>query len=145
MAYRTYVGTTGKKNIQILGNNESYEPFIYELQRQGIEVNEDGCFSGDIKDLQPIIDVLEKYIMDINEHTMKYKNRNIFDMTPSKEQIDSMGLTMSLVELRENAYIFVTANLIEYLGDNIGLIYDEKLNRFVYKIKKGKKVWFEAY
>lgn len=47
MAYRTYVGTTGKDSIQILGNNEYYQPFIDELKRQGIKVNEDGCYGYD--------------------------------------------------------------------------------------------------
>ena len=65
MAYRTYVGTTGKKEIQILGNNEFYEPFVDELKRQGIKVDEDCCYgfeeSGNIKEIQPFIDILEDY------------------------------------------------------------------------------------
>ena len=67
MAYRTYVGTTGKDSIQILGNNEFYQPFINELIKQGVEVDEDGCYgleeSSVIKDIQPFVDILEQYIL----------------------------------------------------------------------------------
>ena len=44
MAYRTYVGTTGKDEIQILGNNEFYQPFIDELKKQGYIVDDDMCY-----------------------------------------------------------------------------------------------------
>lgn len=37
MAYRTYVGTTGKNDIQILGNHESYKPMIDKL-REFLEI-----------------------------------------------------------------------------------------------------------
>ena len=75
MAYRTYVGTTGKDSIQILGNNEFYQPFIDELIKQGIEVDEDSCYgleeSGAIQDIQPFIDILEQYILDKDEKLKK--------------------------------------------------------------------------
>lgn len=38
MAYRTYVRTTGKNSIQILGNNESYHPLFGELKRHGLKL-----------------------------------------------------------------------------------------------------------
>lgn len=82
MAYRTYVGTTGKDSIQILGNNEFYQPFIDELIKQGVEVDEDGCYgleeSSVIKDIQPFVDILEQYILDKDEEVKKiFKKRYI--------------------------------------------------------------------
>ena len=48
-------------------------------------------------------------------------------------------------ELKENGYIFVTANLVDYLRDNLEMEYDRDKKKFVYKIKEGKEVWFSAY
>lgn len=143
MAYRTYVGTTGKDSIQILGNNESYCPLFEELERQGIEIDTDGCFKGKIKELQPIVDILEQYILDKKDDIEKIWHKDIFDMTPSKTE--NMGLTMSMMEKQENAYIFVTANLIKYLEENIDIEYDFDLKKYTFKIKDDKEVYFETY
>lgn len=144
MAYRTYVGTTGKDTIQILGNNVSYKPLLDEFKRQGVKMIDECFFDGKIKELQPIIDILEKYIMEESEWAKKRKY-DIFDMTPSEDRLKNMGLTLSMMELQENAYIFTTANLIKYLGDNVEQEYDTKQERFIFKIKEGKEVYFEAY
>lgn len=155
MAYRTYVGTTGKDSIQILGNNEYYQPFIDELKRQGYYVNSDGCygisFNEDdiedkcipIKDIQPFIDILEKYIWDKDEETKIY-NTDIFNLRPDEKTIIK-DFTFRMRELKENGYIFVTANLVDYLKDNLDMEYDIEKHKYIYKIKEGKKIWFEAY
>ena len=143
MAYRTYVKTTGKKSIQILGNNEYYEPFIAELKRQGIKVDEDGIFSGKIKELQPIIDILEQYIWDKKKEVKEIWGENVFDMSSKREYPG--GLTFDMMQKQENAYIFVTANLVNYLKENIEMEYDLELKKYIFNIKKKKEIWFEAY
>lgn len=157
MAYRTYVGTTGKDSIQILGNNEYYQPFIDELKRQGIKVNEDGCYGYNydedgfdiqythtaIKDIQPFIDILEDYIWEIDRDTRQY-NEDIFNLRPTEKTIIK-DFTFRMRELKENGYIFVTANLVDYLKDNLEMHYDIEKHKYTYKIKEDKEVWFEAY
>jgi len=65
-------------------------------------------------------------------------------MTP--DEIDkNMDLTYSMIEKQECAYIFTTANLIKHLGDDVERVYDTDLERFIYKIKDNKKIYFEAY
>ena len=122
MAYRTYVGTTGKDSIQILGNNEFYQPFIDELIKQGIEVDEDSCYgleeSGAIQDIQPFIDILEQYILDKDEKLKKIFKKDIFNLRPEPPEQEK-DFTFRMRELKENGYIFVTANLIDYLEDEI--------------------------
>ncbi len=152
MAYRTYVGTTGKDEIQILGNNEFYQPFINELKKQGYFVDEDGCygieFENDdvvrkciaIKEIQPIIDILEQYIWDKDKVVKEY-DESIFNLRPTNET----NFTYTMIDLQENAYIFVTANLINYLKDNIERKYDREKKKFVHTIKTGKEIWFSAY
>lgn len=160
MAYRTYVGTTGKDSIQILGNNEYYQPFVDELKKQGYYVDSDGCYgiiiSEDdvdskcipIKEIQPFIDILEQYIWEKDKEMNKYfKDKeykvDIFNLRPDKEF--DKDLTFRMKELQENAYIFVTANLVNYLKDNIDMKYDIENKKYIYKIKEGKEIWFEAY
>lgn len=147
MAYRTYVGTTGKNKIQILGNNEYYQPFIDELVKQGIKVDEDSCYgleeNGEIKDIQPFIDILEQYIWDKDKETKIY-NTDIFNLRPNKKDLIK-DLTFKMRELKENGYIFVSANLVDYLKDNLDMKYDREKHKYVYKIKDGKQVWFSAY
>lgn len=143
MAYRTYVGTTGKNDIQILGNNESYKPMIDELERQGIEVDDDWCYSGKINEIQPFIDILEQYIWDKDKKTKIYQE-DIFNLRPNQHTF-TKDFTFRMRNLKENAYIFVTANLIDYLEDNLDVKYDVEKRKNVYEIKEGKEVWFEAY
>lgn len=147
MAYRTYVGTTGKDEIQILGNNEFYQPFIDELINQGIEVDDDGCYgfkgSSEIKDIQPFVDILEDYIWEKDKETKLY-NIDIFNLRPDDLAL-TKDFTFRMRELKENGYIFVSANLIDYLKDNLEIDFDYHTGKFKYKIKEGKKVWFNAY
>lgn len=147
MAYRTYVGTTGKDSIQILGNNEFYQPFIDELIKQGIEVDEDSCYgleeSGAIKDIQPFIDILEQYIWE-KDKEMKVYDADIFNLRPNEKALIK-DFTFRMRDLKENGYIFVSANLVDYLKDNIDMKYDIEKHKYIYKIKDGKEVWFSAY
>lgn len=147
MAYRTYVGTTGKSEIQILGNNEYYQPFIDELIKQGVKVDEDGCYGIDVikpvKDIQPFVDILEQYIWDKDKETKMY-NVDIFNLRPNEKDLIK-DFTFKMRELKENGYIFVSANLVDYLKDNLDMEYDIEKNKYIYKIKDGKQVWFSAY
>lgn len=155
MAYRTYVGTTGKDEIQILGNNEYYQPFIDELKRQGIKVDESGWYGIEfednesksvnisIKDIQPFIDILENYIWERDIEAKLYCDEDIFNLRPTEKTIIK-DFTFRMRELQEDSYIFVTANLVNYLKENLDVEYDIERQKYIYKIKDGKKVWFSA-
>ena len=75
-----------------------------------------------------------------------YQNalKDIFDLRAKGPEIDK-DFTFRMMQLQENAYIFVTANLVNYLKDNLEQEYDIKKHKFIYKIKEGKEVWFSAY
>ena len=74
----------------------------------------------------------------------KIYNADIFNLRYD-EKIDGTDFTFAMMNLQENAYIFVTANLINYLKDNLERKFDYKKRKFVYKIKDGKEIWFSAY
>ena len=142
MSYRTYIGTTGKDNIQILGNNECYKPFVEQLQKYGYTVNDEGIYyAKPITELQPLIDILEQYILDKRKYIKKIYKKDIFNLKPK----DMNNLTFDLMELQENAYIFTTSNIIKYLEDNIDIDYDIERKKYVFKLKEGKEIWFEAF
>ncbi len=160
MAYRTYVGTIEKGEIQILGNNEFYQPLINELKRQGYKI-EDSCYGIEfdsnsdvvdtctaIKEIQPIIDILEQYIWDKDKEMKNYfkdvrHKVDIFNLRPNKNF--DKDFTARMIDLQENGYIFATANLVNYLKDNLERKYDREKKKIVYKIKEDKEVWFRAY
>ena len=143
MSYRTYVGTKEKGDIQILGNNEWYQPFIEELKRQGIEIDENGCYEGEIKEIQPILDILEQYIWSKEKEVKEIYDEDIFNLRP--KAIDQGSLTFRMKLASENAYIFTTANIIRHLRDDLELKYDIYNKKEYYQIKEGKKIWFSAY
>lgn len=147
MAYRTYVGTTGKNDIQILGNNEYYQPFVDELIKQGVKVDDDKCYgleeSSVIKDIQPFIDILEQYIWEKDKETKIY-DVDIFNLRPNENTLIK-DFTFRMRELKENGYIFVSANLVDYLKDNLDIKYDIEKRKYIYKAKDGKQIWFSAY
>lgn len=151
MSYRIYVGTTGKNDMQLLGNNECYTPFIEELKKQGVEVDEEGCFGlegkNKIIEIQPIIDILEQYIWETDKKIKKMygKRTDIFNLRPNGKDLQCGGLTFQMQQRQENAYIFVTANLINFLKDNLEEEFDIETKRFIYKIKDGKEIWFRGF
>lgn len=57
MSYRTYVN-----NYQIFGNEEYYDEWIEFIQSQGIEVDEEGCYEGEITDFMSGLVVCENIV-----------------------------------------------------------------------------------
>lgn len=74
----------------------------------------------------------------------KYLKKDIFNLRPEPPEQEK-DFTFRMRELKENGYIFVTANLIDYLKDNLDIKYDFEKRKSIYKIKEGKEVWFDAY
>ena len=62
MSYRTRVNDT-----QIFGNNESYPEWIEFIQSQGIEINEEGIYEGEIADFMQALVVIETIIMRLEK------------------------------------------------------------------------------
>ena len=55
MGYRTYVN-----GYQIFGNNVAYAEWFEFIESQGIEIDEDGCYEGEITDFMEMLQVVEK-------------------------------------------------------------------------------------
>lgn len=85
MSYRTKI-----ENFQIFGNNESYEEWINFIKSQGIVINEEGLYSGEIKDFMGMITVLENITMNIEKERMKKREKlcnEIRDLSKEEQEI----------------------------------------------------------
>ena len=141
MSYRIYVN-----NYQCLGNNECPEVLINELKRQGCKPDGDNCFeSFEIKELQPIIEALEQYIIDTNNYFLnrKYKPQSIADFSKVFKEKQINGLTWKIQEYLDCGYLFVTVNFLNAIKDDYEEDYTE--DRITYKIKDGHYVFMSGY
>lgn len=153
MSYRIYVHTEkdGKK-YQCLGNNECPEVLIEELKKQGCEMDEDNCFENfEIKELEPIIEGLEKYIEDTNNWHLnrKYKPSSIADFSNIFEEskMSRNGLTWKIQQYLECGYLFVTVNFLKAIEDAYEEILDFENERHnvTYKIAEGKHIYMSGF
>ena len=71
MSYRTYVN-----NTQIFGNNEFYPEWINFIVEQGIAIDDDYCYDGEIKDFMAALETVEKIVMRL-EGERKENRKNL--------------------------------------------------------------------
>lgn len=142
MSYRIYVN-----DYQCLGNNECPEVLLNELKRQGCRPDADNCFEDfEIKELQPIIEALEKYIIDTNKYFLnrKYKPSSIADFSSVfEESKKGNGLTWKIEEYLECGYLFVTVNFLKAIKDDYEKDYSK--DRITYQIKEGHHIYMSGY
>ena len=111
MAYRTYIN-----GHEWLGNNEMYDEIYQELVRQGCPFDEDDCVIDpfEVKDLDGLLKACEKVIIRLVQKDAGIAN---FNSTIDNAIASKVDLTYILAELRDRAYIFISANLLKYIGD----------------------------
>lgn len=66
MSYRTNI-----EDVQIFGNNEYYPEWIDFIQSQGIEVDNEGNYSGEIHDFMGMLTTIETIVLNIEEERQK--------------------------------------------------------------------------
>ena len=111
MAYRTYIN-----GHEWLGNNEMYDEIYQELVRQGCPFDEDDCVMDpfEVKDLDGLLKACEKVIIRLVQKDAGIAN---FNSTIDNAIASKVDLTYILARLRDRAYIFISANLLKYIGD----------------------------
>jgi hypothetical protein len=62
MSYRTTI-----ESVQLFGNNESYPQWIEFIKSQGISVDADGCYEGDITDFMGAVKAVEEIVMELHQ------------------------------------------------------------------------------
>lgn len=142
MSYRTYINGN-----EWLGNNECPKIIMDELKRQGCPFDGDCCCKNgfEIKDLNGLVMATEKWIISKCKN-----NQEVANFNSTIEQYKDCCLTENLKQLQDCAYIFVSVNLLKYVGGiqnytrEFKQIGKDKYN-YEYKLKPGVKCLFEAY
>lgn len=62
MSYRTYAD-----GVQIFGNNEYYPEWFEFLKTQGIKIDEENCYEGDITDFMGAVSTIENIVMRLHK------------------------------------------------------------------------------
>lgn len=78
MSYRTRVN-----GHQIFGNNECYSEWLTFIKSQGIEINEEGNYEGEITDFMAALEAIEKITMQLH-----HDREGLFDFTWVPENVD---------------------------------------------------------
>ena len=80
MSYRTYVN-----DVQVFGNNEFYPEWIDFIAEQGIAIDDDYCYEGEITDFMAALETVEKIVMRLEAE--RRENRKNLEERLSKMEI----------------------------------------------------------
>lgn len=133
MSFRMYVARTDGKEMQIFGNNDVPSEIFEELYKQGLPEFEDSFHDFEIKELQPIIDVMKN---DLAKRFNKYeKNKefyesinrrygaSLFDFTSNLTNrngtINFESLYIDTLSIVEDSWMFQLYRFIEFLKPDI--------------------------
>ena len=143
MSYRTYIN-----GHEWLGNNVRYYEIFDELARQGCPFDEDDCVYEpfEVKDLDGLVKACEKAIIRLIQ-----ENNEIANFKPTIDRaMEINDLTFILRMLQDCACIFISVNLLKYIGD----VYKDWTIDYIntadgviekYKLTDKGKCLFEAY
>lgn len=134
-------------DYQCLGNHECPQVLIDELKKQGCKFDEDYCFHDfEIKDLQGIIEALEKYIFEVDERIKKrHADDSIANYSKEFEKWKQHNYTWNVKRSVDCGYMFITYNFLEYIKDDYEDDFDFDKDRTVYKIKEGHHVYMSGF
>ena len=164
MSYRTSVN-----DVQIFGNNEYYPEWIEFIKSQGIEVNDDGCYDGEITDVMGALKTIEKIVMQLEKEHREEKvdkwednyitsesgelYKSLFNFSYIYDKVvDSEGkrysnhLTDLLIEIKNNSYVFMPLAFLQACGESIkkGHISRTDGRLYTYSLIDGKKIKVHA-
>lgn len=159
MSYRTVI-----ENEQIFGNNEYYSDWIDFVKSNGIVVDEDDCYEGDITDVEGMFKVIDRITRKIiadqhervvrNEKTLTNKGdiqpcREMTDFSDSIWLSDNTPLLMSNRMIMEESYFFIPYILFNAVKGKIvpcEPYKDDTVEWYCcsFKIKDGEKIHIRA-
>lgn len=99
----------------------------------------------EIKELQPIIEALEKYIIEKEEWYIKNNYGSIADFKTILDENKNKNLTYKISNLVECGYMFVTYNFLKAIDEDYKTEWDFDKKREIYKIKEGHHIYMSGY
>ena len=97
MSYRTYV-----EGVQVFGNNEYYPEWIEFIKNQGIEIDNEQCYDGEIHDFMGALVVIEKIVLRLNKEREELKEKWNSDLCKIKSLFDFTHIPRNIE--KEDAY-----------------------------------------
>lgn len=152
MSYRTYIDEE-----QIFGNNDYFKEWEEFIKSQGIEIDEEGCYSGDITDVQGLFETIDKITRNmIKEFHAKVESgeknwkaepyKELTDLSDSMWLNDDTPILMFNNQIIQEHYVFLPYQAYLILKDKIehtdGYTKDgvEWGYWYSYKLKEGLKI-----
>lgn len=161
MSYRTYI-----EGVQIFGNNESYEEWINFIKSQGIVVDNEECYQGDIRDFMGALTCIESITLRLNREHEKFKKewngkvgkrdiQSYFDFTSIPVELEAQNPTDKynnslfdkLYELLDNSYAFLPYTFFKACEDKLeqAHVFSTVGHFYCFKLKEGETIHVEAH
>lgn len=163
MSYRTYV-----EEVQIFGNNEYYEEWIEFIKSQGISINSDEYYQGNIRDFMGALSCIESIVLRINREREAFKKeweekgirlrhpiQSYFDFTNIPSEVESQdptdkynnSLFDKLYDLLDNSYAFLPYTFFKACEDKLEQdhVFSTDGHFYCFKLKEGETIHVEAH
>lgn len=150
MSYRTTINGS-----QLFGNNEFYGEWIDFIKSQGIKIDDDGNYKGEIADFMAALTVIEKITMRLHQERICNQNtKNLFDFsyipaTVEKDKEDEYGQSLldAEIELVSNAYAFLPYQFYTFCKDQLDKehLFTTPGHVYSFKLKPGETIKVEAH
>ena len=122
MSYRVHLVNNKGESFQIFGNGVGYQPLFDFIISEGGTVDEDGCFSHTIKDVDKLIRVFEQYVLDFDKRQLDYPEKyrtDIYNLRPDEYSVRTKSLTFHALNLMDNGIMFVSASAVKFWNDDL--------------------------
>ena len=155
MSYRTYVN-----NTQIFGNHELYSEWIEFVKSQGIEVDDDGCYEGEITDFMAALQVIEQITIRLITERESRKEKSqiplksffdfsgIYEDTINQDPDDKWGNSLldRLFDVVENGYLFLPYTFFNACEEKLERDHILSTNQHFncFKLKEGETIKVKA-
>lgn len=109
MSYRTWAN-----DYQIFDNNDGSKELIDELIRQGMAEPDDGCYSFEVTDINPVIKIVDAHFEKQVRKKEKYGVK-MYDFSRYVNLLGEEPLYVSMQDLITYGIIFQSYNFLNYL------------------------------
>ena len=167
MSYRTYV-----EDVQVFGNGEYYPEWMDFIKSQGIEIDDEGCYEGEVHDFMGALVIIENIVMRLYQEAEARRERlggmigkrkiyGFFDLThmvdtiTMNNQVDENGKRLcedgdslfdELMSAVNNSYAFMPYAFFQACEEKLEQIdsFATKDHFHCYKLKNGETIHVQA-
>ena len=152
---------TSVNGVQIFGNNEYYIEWKNFIKSQGIEIDDDGCYDGEIDDIMGMFDTIDKITKRLIEERKRqiqnketdYEGKPLLELTDLSNSMwldNNTPILMFNEQMLKYAYCFLPYQVYLAVKDVIEPTHEVykkdgvNWNFCTYKLKDGAKIRVHA-